>query len=86
MTRRPKTADDLDEYQRTVLAGMIARREFDLGYRLSKPQRQMILTEYLAALNGAPDACRPRVSRPALPPVADYHWQPPTPMRRARGR
>ncbi|MEX3099028.1 hypothetical protein [Serratia ureilytica] len=86
MTRRIKTADDLDEYQRTVLAGLYARREFDLGFRLSTLQKKAILNDYLAELNAAPDARRPRMSRPALPPVADYHWRPPAPMRRVRGR
>jgi len=86
MTRHIKTADDLDEYQRTVVAGLIARREFDLGYRLSKPQRQIILNGYLTALNAEIGTRPPRTSRPGLPPVADYRWQPPTPMRRSRGR
>ncbi|STU54632.1 Uncharacterised protein [Klebsiella pneumoniae subsp. ozaenae] len=54
MTRRPKTAQDLDEYQRTVLAGLYARREFDQGYRLSKLQKQVILNDYLAQLSAAP--------------------------------
>lgn len=86
MTRRPKTAQDLDEYQRTVLTGLYARREFDQGYRLSKQQKQVILNDYLAQLSAAQTTRRPRTSRPALPPVADYYWHPPTPMRRLRGR
>ncbi|MGP0837931.1 hypothetical protein [Serratia sp. CY85251] len=72
MTRRPKTAQDLDEYQRTVLAGLYARREFDQGDRLSKLQKQVILNDYLAQLSAAPTTRRPRSSCPALPPVADY--------------
>jgi hypothetical protein len=41
--RQPHTAEDLDDYQRTVLVGRIARREFEAGFRYSKPQRQAIL-------------------------------------------
>lgn len=86
MTRRPQTVDDLDEYQRTVLAGMIARREFEVGYRLSKLQRAAVLKAYLAQLGDAPTTRRVRTSRPTLPPMEDYHWHPPTPARRLRGR
>ncbi|MBL0872758.1 hypothetical protein HLB02_05140 [Serratia nevei] len=86
MTRRPKIAQDLDEYQRTVLAGLYARHEFDQGYRLSKQQKEVILNDYLAQLSAAPTTRRPRTSRPALQPVADYYWHPPTPMRRLRDR
>lgn len=86
MTRRPKTAQDLDECQRTVLAGLHARSELDEGYRLSRLQNQAILNDDLAQLNAAPTTRRARTSRSALSPEAADYWHPPTPMRRLRGR
>lgn len=86
MTRQPQTVDDLDEYQRTVLAGLYARRELDQGYRLSARQKQLILDDYLAELSAPPNTRRPRNRHSTLPEVADYHWHPPTPARRPRGR
>ncbi|HEB0103569.1 hypothetical protein JBO39_24000 [Serratia marcescens] len=86
MTRRIKKAEDLDEYQRTVLAGLYARRELDQGYRLSARQKQLILDDYLTELSEPPNTRRPRTLHSTLPPMADYHWHPPTPARRLRGR
>lgn len=86
MTKRnPHTAEDLGDYQRTVLAGRIARREFEAGFRYSTPQRHAVLLEYLAELNALSSEQRP--SRPAkdtLPSTGDYRWQHPVPFRRVR--
>lgn len=86
MKKRPRqTIEELDDYHRTVLDGMIARRESVAGYRFSRPQRHAVLLEYLSELN-APSS-EQRRTRPAKGTVSstdDYHWQRPEPFRRTR--
>ncbi|WP_269936371.1 hypothetical protein [Serratia liquefaciens] len=83
--RQPHTAEDLDDYQRTVLAGRIARREFEAGFRYSTPQRHAVLLEYLAELNAlSSEQRRSRPAKDTLPSTGDYRWQRPVPFRRVR--
>jgi hypothetical protein len=83
--RQPHTAEDLDDYQRTVLAGRIARREFEAGFRYSKPQRHTVLLEYLAELNAlSSEQRRSQPAKDTLPSTGDYRWQRPVPFRRVR--
>lgn len=86
MTKRIlQTAAELDNYQLTVLAGRIARREFEAGHRFSRPQRHAVLLEYLGELNAATSAPkRPRQAKEAPSSAADYCWQRPEPFRRTR--
>lgn len=86
MTKRQRhTVEDLDDYQRTVLAGRIARREFEAGFRYSTPQRHAVLLEYLGELNATPSAGRrARPTKDTLSSTADYRWQRPVPFRRGR--
>lgn len=85
MTKRKlQTAAELDDYQRTVLAGRIAQRESEVGHQLSRPQRHAVLLEYLDELNAATTAPkRPRQAK-ETPSSADYCWQRPEPFRRTR--
>jgi len=81
--RKPHTAEDLDDYQRTVLAGRIARREFEAGFRYSKPQHHAVLLEYLCELNATPSAPkRTRQVKESLSSSDEYRWQRPEPFRR----
>lgn len=84
--RQPQTAEDLDDYQRTVLAGRIARREFEAGFRYSTLQRHAVLQEYLRELNAMPSAPkRPRPAKDTPSSTDDYRcWQRPVPFRRVR--
>ena len=83
--RKPHTAEDLDDYQRTVLAGRIARREFEAGFRYSTPQRHAVLLEYLAELNAlSSEQRRSRPAKDTLSSTDDYRWQRPVPFRQGR--
>ena len=86
MTKRKlHTAEDLDDYQRTVLAGRIARREFEAGFCYSRTQRHAVLQEYLSELNSTSSGQkRPRPAKDTLSSTADYRWQRPVPFRRVR--
>ena len=85
LRKRPDT-EEADDYQQSVLKGMLALAEREAGRALTRQELQAIKEEYLSAHGMQPAAPR-RQGKPRQRSSAaetEYRWQAPVPVRQWR--